>query len=97
MFAQAADFLFDLIDGGRQEREDPDAISRTTAESIGGGIFSQIYAGVLQPSPPSEDPVPELMYAAVLALRRGGCRSGGATNPGLRAVLRMSWRFSAAP
>jgi AcrR family transcriptional regulator len=60
--------MFDLIDEGRGELEDPGSLTRATAEEIGGGIFTQIYmaAGRGGGMPPEEEIVPKLMYAAVL-------------------------------
>lgn len=60
--------LFDLIDEGRQEPTAPASLTRTTAESIGGGIFNRIFATVSQgePIPPEPEIVPQLMYGAVL-------------------------------
>lgn len=58
--------MLDLLDQGRGERQDPEAISRATAESIGGSIFNQIYAAVIQDVPLSDDMVQQMMYAAVL-------------------------------
>jgi AcrR family transcriptional regulator len=60
--------LFDLIDEGRQELDDPDYITRATAEAIGGGVFNQLYAviGRGAPLPPEGEIVPQLMYCIVL-------------------------------
>jgi AcrR family transcriptional regulator len=60
--------LFDLIDEGRAELENPDALSRATAEAVGGGILNQVYAAVARPIrlPAEEELVPELMYCVVL-------------------------------
>lgn len=65
---QLIEALFDLIDEGRRELPDPDALSRTTAEAVGGGILNQVYAAVARPIPlpPERELVPELMYCAVL-------------------------------
>jgi AcrR family transcriptional regulator len=64
---QLIEELFELIDGGRRELADPDLLTRTTAESIGGGIFNQLYAllgrGALLPE---AEIVPQLMYCIVL-------------------------------
>lgn len=55
-----------MIDAGRQELDDPDSVSRSTAEAVMGSII-----GVLVKRIPSEgldhalDWVPELMYIAV--------------------------------
>jgi AcrR family transcriptional regulator len=43
-----------------------EAISRATAEAIGGGIFGQIYAAVDAGAPLRADGIPRLMHAAVL-------------------------------
>ena len=66
LFAQAAEFLFDLIDEGREERDGPGTISRVTAVSIGGGIFNEIFTAVAHGAPLDEHVIPQLMYAAVL-------------------------------
>src|SRR4051794_9736524 len=66
---QLIEELFDLIDGGRRELPDPDLLTRTTAESIGGGIFNQLYAllGRGHALPPEAEIVPQLMYCMVLS------------------------------
>ena len=53
--------LSDLIDEGRAEPTAPPTLTRATAESLGGGIFNQIYlaAGHAGPMPPEEEEVPE--------------------------------------
>jgi AcrR family transcriptional regulator len=60
--------LVDLIDEGRQELEDPESVSRSTAESVAGGIFNQIYAiaGPGGSKPPAPKVIQQLMYAVVL-------------------------------
>jgi AcrR family transcriptional regulator len=60
--------LSDLIDEGRFEPGAPRSLTRATAESLGGGIFNQIYcaSGHDGPLPPESDFVPALMYSAVL-------------------------------
>jgi AcrR family transcriptional regulator len=65
---QLIESLFDLIDEGRQELVNPDSLTRATAESVGGGIFNQVYAAVARaaPLPPERELVPELMYCVVL-------------------------------
>ncbi len=65
---QLIDELFDLIDGGRGELADPDSLTRATAESIGGGMFNQLYAilGRGAALPPEGEIVPQLMYSVVL-------------------------------
>jgi AcrR family transcriptional regulator len=60
--------LYDLIDEGRAEPGAPSSLTRTTAESLGGGFFTEIYlaAGHEGPLPPEKELVPAIMYAAVL-------------------------------
>jgi AcrR family transcriptional regulator len=60
--------LSDLIDAGRAEPTAPPTLTRTTADSLGGGIFNQIYlaAGHSGPLPREEEEVPKMMYSAVL-------------------------------
>jgi AcrR family transcriptional regulator len=87
-----------LIDAGRNELEDPDSISRTTAEALAGSAYGQVYAKVVQ-GRTEELPqlVPQLMAAAVMPylgmdvaleeLSRGGedlgVGVGTAARPGL--------------
>lgn len=68
IWAAGFEQLFDIIDAGRAELDDPDSLSRGTAESVGGGIFSQLYAAIGRgpPFPTEEEIVPQLMYTAVL-------------------------------
>ncbi|HEX7059286.1 MAG TPA: TetR/AcrR family transcriptional regulator [Solirubrobacterales bacterium] len=56
-----------LIDSGRNEMEDPDAVPRTTAEALAGSAYGQVYAKVAQ-GRIDELPalVPQLMAAAVM-------------------------------
>jgi AcrR family transcriptional regulator len=60
--------LFGLIDEGRFELADPDSLTVTTAVSVGGGIFNQLYPAVGRGSslPAESEIVPQMMYAAVL-------------------------------
>jgi AcrR family transcriptional regulator len=62
--------LSDLIDEGRAEPTAPPTLTRATAESLGGGIFNQIYVAAGHPGPmpceEEEEEVPEMMYSAVL-------------------------------
>jgi AcrR family transcriptional regulator len=59
--------LFDLIDEGREEPTAPD-LGRMTAEALGGGICTRLYAAVVRDGrlPPEAEIVPELMYCVVL-------------------------------
>jgi AcrR family transcriptional regulator len=68
LIAAEIEFLFDLIDEGRAEPTAPATLTRATAESVGGGIFNEIYtaAGHDGPMPHEEEVIPSMMYAAVL-------------------------------
>jgi AcrR family transcriptional regulator len=68
LIGQEVEALFDLIDEGRAERPEGETLTRSTAETIGGGIFNQIYsaAGQKGPMPVEAEIVPELMYLSVL-------------------------------
>jgi AcrR family transcriptional regulator len=57
----------DLVDAGRAELEDPDSISRATAEIVSGAIYSTIQNKILEGSMDrGEDFLVELVYIAVL-------------------------------
>jgi AcrR family transcriptional regulator len=60
--------LYELIDEGRSEPSAPPSLTRATAESLGGGIFTQLYHAAAHqgPLPPEAEFVPVMMYAAVL-------------------------------
>jgi AcrR family transcriptional regulator len=60
--------LYGLIDEGRLQPGAPRTLTRATAESLGGGIFNQLYCACGREGalPPEEDVVPDLMYCAVL-------------------------------
>lgn len=62
------DSLVDLIDRGRQELEDPDSMTRATAESVIGAIYllvvNEVQAGRASFSDP-ESLVPDIMYVAL--------------------------------
>lgn len=68
LIGQEVEALFDLIDEGREERPDGADLTRATAETMGGGIFNQIYSAASQKGgmPSESEIVPELMYATVL-------------------------------
>jgi AcrR family transcriptional regulator len=64
---QGMEGMYELIDSGRQELDEPESISRATAEAIGGSILQRIRAGIsgrdlegLRLS------IPRLMYSVVL-------------------------------
>jgi AcrR family transcriptional regulator len=64
---QGMEALFTFIDLGRNELDDPDSISRTTAEAVGGAIFSQIRLEIENGTPESLTALlPKMMYSAVL-------------------------------
>lgn len=67
LIAEGLERMFDLVDEGRGERGGPEVISRATAESIGGGIWTQVYAAVGKGwLPPEDEIIPQMMYTAVL-------------------------------
>jgi AcrR family transcriptional regulator len=59
--------LADILDGGREELEKPDSVSRCTAEIVAGAIYGtllgRIEAGDIERG---EDFLPELVYMAVM-------------------------------
>ncbi len=56
-----------LIDAGRQEMEDPEAVPHTTAEALAGSAYGQIYSRVVSGAVDElPDLVPQLMSAAVM-------------------------------
>jgi AcrR family transcriptional regulator len=59
--------LADILDGGRDELEKPDSVSRCTAEIVAGAIYGtvlgRIEAGCIERG---EDFLPELVYMAVM-------------------------------
>lgn len=60
--------LIDLLDRGRAEPGASASLTRATAESIGGGIFNQMYAaaGRSGPMPAEHEIITALMYGVVL-------------------------------
>ena len=57
----------DLIDAGRDELEDPDSLTRATAEIVAGAIYSTLQSKVLTGSiDRGEDFIVELVYLAML-------------------------------
>jgi len=67
LIGEEVEALFELIDEGRGEGA-PEGVTRMTAESIGGGVFSQIWVAAAEkgPMPPETEIVPPLMSMAVL-------------------------------
>jgi AcrR family transcriptional regulator len=56
-----------LIDAGRQEMDDPDAVPHTTAEALAGSAYGQIYSRIVRGAVDElPDLVPQLMSAAVM-------------------------------
>jgi AcrR family transcriptional regulator len=64
---RALQHLADILDGGREELEHPERVSRCTAEIVAGAIYgtllSRIEAGCLERG---DDFLPELVYMAVM-------------------------------
>lgn len=62
------EYLFDLIDEGREQPTAPPGLARMTAEALGGGICTRLYAAVVRDGrlPDEAEIVPELMYCVVL-------------------------------
>jgi hypothetical protein len=64
---QGMQALFAFIDLGREEMDDPESLTRTTAEAIGSSIYLQIRTRIEDAGPQSlPDLLPEMMYFAVL-------------------------------
>jgi AcrR family transcriptional regulator len=75
-----------LIDAGRQEMEDPEAVPHTTAEALAGSAYGQIYSRVVRGAVEElPDLVPQLMSAAVMPYL------------GIEAAMSELKRESAAP
>jgi AcrR family transcriptional regulator len=75
-----------LIDAGRQEMEDPEAVPHTTAEALAGSAYGQIYSRVVRGAVDElPDLVPQLMSAAVMPYL------------GIEAAMSELSRESAAP
>jgi AcrR family transcriptional regulator len=75
-----------LIDAGRQEMEDPEAVPHTTAEALAGSAYGQIYSRVVRGAVEElPDLVPQLMSAAVMPYL------------GIEAAMSELSRESAAP
>jgi AcrR family transcriptional regulator len=56
-----------LIDAGRQQMADPEAVPHSTAEALAGSAYGQIYSRVVRGDVEElEDLVPQLMSAAVM-------------------------------
>jgi AcrR family transcriptional regulator len=68
LFEAEVEALIDLIDEGRRDPAAPASLTRATAESVGGGIFNQIYtvAGPAGPASPEPGLIPQMMYVVVL-------------------------------
>lgn len=66
---EGMELMFDLLDQGRSAMADPEMLSRTTAEAVGGAIFNQMHLA-LERGDLSRDRgdelVPQLMYTVVL-------------------------------
>jgi AcrR family transcriptional regulator len=68
LLAAKLEALYDLIDEGRGEPTAPAHLTRATAESLGGAIFTHLYVSAAKggPLPPEAAAVPPMMFAAVL-------------------------------
>jgi AcrR family transcriptional regulator len=96
--------LSGLIDAGRQEMEDPEAVPHTTAEALAGSAYGQIYSRVVRGAV-DELPalVPQLMSAAVMpylgieAAMQELSRDSGAPERYGRMVARKRSTKSAKP
>jgi AcrR family transcriptional regulator len=75
-----------LIDAGRQQMEDPEAVPHTTAEALAGSAYGQIYSRVVRGDVEGlPELVPQLMSAAVMPYL------------GIEAAMAELSRESAAP
>jgi AcrR family transcriptional regulator len=64
---QGMEALFEFIDLGRMELEDPDTLTRATAEAVGGAIFSRLRSAVeCGDTATLPGLLPKMMYSAVL-------------------------------
>jgi AcrR family transcriptional regulator len=64
---EGMEMMFDLIDQGRSAMPDPDLLSRTTAEAIGGAVFNQMHMALERGElKRGEELIPQLMYTVVL-------------------------------
>ena len=64
---QGLEAMYELIDRGRFELDDPESLSRSTAEAIAGTIFTRIHTAILQGElTVGRQMLPELMYTVVL-------------------------------
>lgn len=100
LIGEEVEALFELIDEGRAERA-PNGVTRMTAESIGGGVFSQIWVAAASkgPMPPEDEVVPPLMSMAVLPYLGEEAAEGERTMPPAdhreapiyRALIDLCW------
>lgn len=58
------DAFVELVDQGRQELDDPDSLSRATAEGIGGAVFEQVTRLMIREDADDDLPdlAPQLMF-----------------------------------
>jgi len=64
---EGMELMFDLIDQGRSAMRDPEMLTRTTAEAIGGAIFNQMHLALERGElDRGEQLIPQLMYTVVL-------------------------------
>ena len=63
----AMEVFTSLVDRGRQELDDPDSVSRATAEGVTGAIYHRLHMIVLEGGVDSlSDMAPQMLYTAVL-------------------------------
>lgn len=62
---EAVTTVTELVDQGRQELDDPERLSRATAEAITGGVFAQIRVAVEADLPNAFELTPQLMFNVV--------------------------------
>lgn len=64
---EGMELMFDLIDQGRSQMADPEMLSRTTAEAVGGAIFNQMHMALERGElARGEELIPQLMYTVIL-------------------------------
>ena len=66
LLERSVDFYTELIDGGRQELDDPDSLTRATAEGLAGAVYEQVSIHIARGA--TEDLpelVPQMMFMVV--------------------------------
>ena len=66
LLERSIDFYTELIDGGRQELDDPDSLTRATAEGLAGAVYERISIHIARgDSDDLPELVPEFMFMVV--------------------------------